>query len=115
MRRLARFLIVLVCLVVALQAVVLWDATGRRGFTRFRMADADAPATNQAAGDDLDALLAESGLEDRTGPMPHRENAFALGLLPGGFDAHAVSVLTLAGPALLAATLALLPPRRKSA
>ncbi|MFG0274394.1 MAG: hypothetical protein ACF8QF_05005 [Phycisphaerales bacterium] len=115
MRRVARFLIVLVCLVITMQAFVLWDATGRRGFTRFRIAEPAAQSPEQPNQDALDALLAESGLEDRTGPMPHRDNAFALGLLPGGFDAHAVSVLTLAGPALLGAVLALLPARRKSA
>lgn len=112
MRRVARFGVVLLCLVIAAQAVVLWSVTGRAGFTRYR--HPEAPGAS-GADSDLAALLSESGLEDRTGPMPTRDNAFAFGLLPAGADAHALSVATIAGPALLGALLALWPQRRRRA
>jgi len=109
MAAIARILVLLLALVIAGQAVVLWIATGKAGFTRFR----DPEQAPTGASDPLDDILADAGLEDDTGPMPHRENAFALGLLPAGADAHAVSVLTIAGPALACAALACIPRRRK--
>ena len=109
MATIARILVVLLALAVAGQAIVLWSATGRAGFTRFR----DPEQAPTAAHDPLDDILADAGLEHDTGPMPERENAFALGLLPAGADAHAVSVLTIAGPALACAAVACIPRRRK--
>lgn len=113
MRRLARFGIVVLCLAVALQSAILWTATGRAGFTRYR--HPEPAAQGEPRSSDLDALLAESGLEDAAGPMPIRDNAFAFGLFPAGADEHAISVLTIGGPALLGAVLALLPTKRKRA
>jgi hypothetical protein len=95
-------------LAVCAQAVVLWRATRIEGFTFTRYHDEDRAAReNERAGDDLSDLFAETGLEDNTGAVEAVPNRFMLGLLPGGSDKHAISVLTLAGPGALVSVIAL--------
>lgn len=105
----ARWVVILACFGVAAEAYLLWSATGRAGFTRYH--DADRAAREAAAKDkSLGDLFEGPGLEDTTGPMQSPPNGFALGLLPSGGGEHLVSLVTLAGPALVAGVLALVQP-----
>ncbi len=112
MRRIAKsvaWAIVLLCgLAVCAQAVVLWRATRIEGFTFTRYHDEQRAAREEEreAGDGLADLFAETGLEDNTGAIETVPNRFMLGLLPGGSDKHAISVLTLAGPGAVVAFIA---------
>ena len=96
MKRLTRVILVMACAAVIAESFVLWAATGRAGFTRYR-----DPARIERTSDEpsMSELFAGTGLEDETGAMPEVPNEFRLGLLPSGFDKHIVSVFTLAGPA----------------
>jgi hypothetical protein len=113
--RLIRGLGAILCAAVVLQTLWLWSETGRAGFTKFH--DPSVPVGAVQSSDPLDDILAQSGIEDDTGPMPERPNRFQLGLLPGGADRHAMSVLTIGGPAALAGAWllvsALLPCQRQ--
>ncbi len=111
MKRIAKsvaWAIVLVCgLSICAQAVVLWRATRIEGFTFTRYHDEERAA--REAGSDSDSLadlFADTGIEDNTGAVERVPNRFMLGLLPGGSDKHAVSVLTLAGPGALVSLIA---------
>ena len=53
----------------------------------------------EAAEGSLEDLFADTGIES----LPELENRFQLGLAPSGTGKHAVSVLTIAGPAMLIA------------
>lgn len=113
----ARWVVIIACFATAAEAYLLWSATGRAGFTRYHdaaRAQREALARERSVGE----LFEGTGLEDKTGPMERVENKFALGLLPSGGGAHLVSLVTLAGPALLAGVLALVQPllvKRKTA
>ena len=96
MKRLTRIVLLLACAAVIAESFVLWAATGRAGFTRYRDPDRETQSSDEPS---LSELFAGTGLEDETGAMPVVPNEFRLGLLPSGFDRHLVSVLTLAGPA----------------
>lgn len=89
---------------------ILWYATGAEGFTRWPNARLEGADAAPAAGE-LD-LLAEVGFDDGVdaAARPEFRSRFAFGLVPGGFDPpHLVSVVTVAGLALIAsvATVAL--------
>ena len=77
-------------------AFAVWLATGREGYTRWpdeRLAKADAPPAPGEAD-----LLAGAGFSDGAPARPDLQSRFALGLVPGGFDArHVLSVATIAG------------------
>jgi hypothetical protein len=51
----------------------------------------------------MEDLFADTGVE----ALPEVENRFALGLAPSGPGKHAVSVVTIAGPALVIAIVSL--------
>lgn len=102
MKRLTHVMLLLACAAVIAQCFVLWAATGRAGFTRYKdPTRIDKPSSEPSLSD----LFADTGLEDETGVMPQVPNEFRLGLLPSGFDKHIVSVFTLAGPAGIAALI----------
>lgn len=95
------------CAAVFAQCFVLWAATGRAGFTRYK----DPTRIEKPSGEpSLSDLFADTGLEDETGAMPQVPNEFRLGLLPSGFDKHIVSVFTLAGPAGLGIVILIFGP-----
>ncbi|TVQ64166.1 MAG: hypothetical protein EA379_02450 [Phycisphaerales bacterium] len=110
---LARIVIAVCAVGVLVQAVALWRATGGAGFTRYFD---EARAAREAAQEpSLSDLFEGTGLDDAHGKMEAVENRFALGLLPSGPDKHAVSVLTLALPSLLALGVAASPWGRRRA
>ncbi len=113
MKRIAKtvaWAIVMLCgLSVCAQAVALWRATRIDGFTFTRYHDeARAAREANAPGESLADLFADTGIEDNTGAVETVPNRFMLGLLPGGSDKHAISVLTLAGPGALVSLIAVL-------
>lgn len=101
-------LIVVVCAgAIALQSYTLWRETRIEGYTFTRYYDqARALQQREAKQDGLADLFEGTGLEDNTGAMEEIPNRFMLGLLPAGAGRDAVSLLTLAGPALLVALFA---------
>jgi hypothetical protein len=103
-----RAAIVLCSVIVVAQAFALWGQTGRAGLTRFhdpeRAARDRQTIANNAILDGPGAVPAE--------PVAESPNTFALGLLPFGLNRHALSVASLAAPAVLAAIVALIPWRR---
>ena len=108
-RILARLVVIACACAIALQAHTLWRETRIDNYTFTRYydpaRDSRSPADPLAGG--LSDLFADTGLEDNTGRMEEIPNRFMLGLLPAGPGRDAISVLTLAGPALLIALLAL--------
>lgn len=96
-------LIVVVCAgAIALQSYTLWRETRIEGYTFTRYYDqARAQQQRDAKEESLADLFEGTGLEDNTGAMEEIPNRFMLGLLPAGAGRDAVSLLTLAGPALL--------------
>jgi len=118
MKQIARVVILLCCLLIVGLAAMLWNATGRAGYTKYfdaeraqRMAEADA---EESLGD----VFEEAG----TGVAPPEplKNRFELGMLPGSpnpIDKHFVSLATIAGPAAVAAVvtlgLMLLDPKKR--
>ncbi|MGD9693046.1 MAG: hypothetical protein AB7G17_09685 [Phycisphaerales bacterium] len=115
-RLVARWTILLCCALVVAQGVLLWDATGRAGYTRFK--DTDRAAREASAPSAAD-LFADTGLTDggdvRVAEVP---NGFALGLLPSTYpwrvwDPHLASLVTIAAPALLISVLTLLLTRAR--
>ena len=102
------WVIVLICgLSVCAQAIVLWRETRIEGFTFTRYHDAERAAREASAeGESLADLFADTGIEDHTGAVTTVPNQFMLGLLPGGSDKHAISVLTVAGPGALVSLIA---------
>lgn len=103
MRVLIRLIAAALGAAVALQALALWNATGRAAWTRYH--DAERAAAEAAASEgSLADLFEDTGVhDDAGGALEALPNAFALGLLPSGPDRHAISVLTLAGPGALIA------------
>ncbi|MBI4716486.1 MAG: hypothetical protein HY763_01660 [Planctomycetes bacterium] len=87
---------------VVFQAILLWAVTGRAGFTRYY--DPARAARERAAVGAAD-LFADTGLEETTGRFEQVPNEFRLGLLPSGGGKHLLSMLTLAGPGVLAILL----------
>ncbi len=114
MRLLLRIAAALCCLVPAGLALIVWDATGRAGWTRYHdpaRAERDRAAASEGLGD----LFEGAGLNEGRGGLAKIPNDFALGLGPSGPGKHAASVATIAGPALVAALYTLLPNRRQRA
>ena len=114
-KRAIRLIGAALCAAILLQALWLWSETGRAGFTKYH--DPARPSESAQSADPLDDILAQSGIEDDTGPMTVRPNRFQLGLLPGGADRHALSVLTVGGPAVVVGLWllagAILPTRKQ--
>lgn len=108
MRRFFSLVALLCSLVVIGLSLALWNATGRAGFTRYFDA-ARAASDAQAARGSMADLFEGTGVTQGSKPMESAPNGFALGLAPGGMptDKRFVSVLTLAGPALLAGLISL--------
>jgi hypothetical protein len=106
MHPIIRALIAASCALVIAQCVILCAATGWRTFTRFP--DPDLAKMHEQQGS-LTSLFDDPGAR---GPrvIP---NDFAFGLLPTPvLTREALSVTTIAGPALLAGLLAAVPARR---
>lgn len=112
MRQLLRVAAALCCFAPAGLALVVWDATGRAGWTRYHD-PARAERDRAAASEGLGGLFDGSGLNEGRGELAKVPNDFALGLGPSGPGKHAASVATIAGPALLAGFYTLLPNRRQ--
>lgn len=98
--RIRRILIVSCLALVAAQVVVLWRATGQGILTRYF--DPNRAALERASRD-----IAAIFDDDSDRFLDDAPNRFRLGLLPAGEDEHAVSVVTLLTPLLLAAALML--------
>ncbi len=113
MVRIIRSVIVVCCLFISLQAFMLWTATGRKALTRFPTEE-----LTQQADSGLSDLFSDTGLNDDLGEVQKLDNRFTFGLLPSpAANAEAVSLMTVAGPALLVALLAIQPigwSKRKS-
>ena len=104
-------LIVLVCsIVIVVQAFALCAATGWRALTRFPQEE--IRQSSESTG--LDTLFSGTGLNDGKPPAPRLASQFTFGLLPTpALTPEAVSVTTVAGPAILMGLIALLPRRRR--
>lgn len=109
MRLLARLLLAAVVAAPAVLAFLLWDATGRAGWTRYRDADR-AEREAAAAEESLADLFEDTGVNDELGALDTVPNEFALGMLPSGGGRHLVSLATIAVPSLLGAAWILLAP-----
>jgi hypothetical protein len=104
-----RGLMVVLGLAVAGQAAWLCLATGGRALTRFASAEV-AMGSNPG---DLSSLFEGTGLNEKAGEMGAVRNEFTFGWLPSPtLGPEALSVLTVGGPGLLVALLALVPSRR---
>ena len=91
-----RLIVLGCCAVVIAMTLLLWSATGRAGYTRYHDAER-AERDAQAAQGSIADLFADTGIE----ALPEVENRFMLGLAPSGPGKHSVSVITIAGPAML--------------
>jgi hypothetical protein len=99
MRTIAR-LFALACVAAILTpAFMLWDATGRRTFTKM---PSPGYAELQKQEGSLSGLFGE---EPKA--QPPIDNEFRLGLLPSGWGGEAMSVVSVGGPAILVGLLAL--------
>ncbi len=112
---LARAISLVCCAAVVALTLVVWNATGRAGFTRYFDAARFERDRAAAAGSVAD-LFEGTGVTDGAKPMEGAPNSFALGLAPsaGPLDKGFASVATIAGPAALAALLSLVIGRRSS-
>jgi len=82
-------------LVVIVASIVAFVATGAEVFTKL-----PSESLERSEGeDDLGALFEDTGLDESHAEMQHVENRLALGLLPSGPGAGALSVATLSIPA----------------
>lgn len=108
LRTLARLVALACCAVVVALSFVVWNATGRAGFTRLHD-PARAERDRQAAAGSVADLFEGTGVAEGAKPLEGAPNDFALGLLPGGgpMDARFASVATIAGPAALAGVISL--------
>lgn len=103
LRMLWRVVVFGCAMMVIAMTLMLWSATGSAGYTKFHdaeRAERDAQAAQQGSFEDL---FADAGAEIEA--MPEVKNLFALGLAPSTkkIDKHLVSVVTIAGPALVIA------------
>jgi len=110
-----RLIVIVCCALIVSLTLMLWDATGRAGYTRFHDPER-AQREAEARSESLEDLFADTGIET----LPAMENRTRLGLAPSGFDAHLASVITIAGPAMViglgaGASLVLLLMRRAKA
>jgi hypothetical protein len=97
-------------LAIAAQAILLCGATGWRAFTRF---PSEEIARTSNSGD-LSELFDRAGLNERQGAMESLRSEFTFGWLPSPtFGREGLSVLTIGGPGLALALLALIPSRRR--
>lgn len=109
MQRIHRDIIAGVCLLAVLASITLYIATGAKGYSR--RADPEVAAMNEQSGmGDL--------FEQETGTVAEETDSgltgeYAFGLAPGGpHSLDAMSVLTVAGPAVVIALAAHLLYRR---
>ncbi len=107
---LARMVAVSCCVLILAQTMLVWNSTGRAGYTRFRD---EARAAREAGSPGAADLFADTGLGGASGvAIAVIPNEFALGLLPSTYpwrvwDPHIVSVLTIGAPALLCGAVGL--------
>lgn len=105
MRIVLHALILLASLVVIAMAMVLWDATGRAGYTKYFDPERAAATQEAEESDSIGDLFGEAGAEVES--VDRIKNRFEFGLAPSGPDKHIASVATIAGPAAFAALLSL--------
>lgn len=115
MRRILTVWITLVCCALVMaQTLLVWNSTGRAGFTRLPDPSRAARSADAASVADLFADTGLGGDADvRVSDVP---NEFALGLLPSTYpwriwDAHLASVVTIGVPAALIGLIAASGPR----
>ena len=112
MTRLIRIVIVLCCTAVIAQAFILYAATGRRAFTRYPSPELAKMHEEQGSLTSLFDSPSGSGTPSGSEGPPLIANDFTFGLLPSpALSPEALSVSTIAGPALLAALLAMFAGR----
>jgi len=102
--------------VLLLGSLLAYVSTGARAFTRFPSPELEAQQAQEAqdedAGEDLDALFEETGVNEEHGELQDIESEFTFGLLPGGPGKASISVATFAGLALVLSGGAVLLERR---
>ena len=113
--RLLRPMLFLLGVVLIVQPLLLWNATGRATFTRY-VNEARAAAEAQSAQSDVASLFDNTGVNDGFETIELEPNRFALGLLPSTYphriwDRDLVSVLTIAGPGAIVLFVSILPLR----
>jgi hypothetical protein len=102
MRTLLRVAGVFLGVVIALQALMLWNATGGAMFTAYPTAARAQMQQWDAAAEAIFAAGEDPPAPGEVTPPPGAEvtnNSFKFGLLPAGADKHVASVMTIAGPA----------------
>lgn len=91
-------------LAIALQALMLWNATGGAMFTAYPTAARAQMQQWDAAAEAIFAAGEDPPAPGEAKPAPGADvtnNSFKFGMLPSGADKHAASVFTIAGPALV--------------
>lgn len=109
----SRLMVVAAAALLSLGAVVMWAATGARGWTRY---PSEALAEAQGGADDgggFGDLFADTGLTDEAGELESVDNEFRFGLLPSGPGRDALSVASVVGPSVVVSALVLWRGRRK--
>lgn len=102
----------MVCAASIAVAIGVSLATGSRPFTRFH----DKEVANVSETDDLSGLFGETGLADQHGELESVDSRFALGWLPSGPGRASLSVMTIAGFAVVVGAVAVfLDVRRRKA
>lgn len=114
--RVLKKMVVLACsLAVVSLSLSLWSATGRQMYTR--LYDRDRAEREAANGNNLASLFEDTTpLPGASAPIAEVPNRFMFGLAPSTypwrlFDPELLSVLTLAGPAVLIGLIEITPRR----
>jgi hypothetical protein len=105
-----RLLVFVLGLGVAAQAVALCGLTGWRVLTRYPSEEIARTSEDGA----LSSLFDDAGLNEGRGRMESITSEFAFGWLPSPtLGPEALSVVSVGGPGLLMALVALVPSRRR--
>jgi hypothetical protein len=110
MRTVVRLAAIVLVGAILAQLLMLWDTTGRRVFT---FIPSDRLAQLQQQEGTLTGLF-DDAAAPTTPKLPPINNTFGLGLLPAGMGMEAVSVTTLALPAMAVGCLAFCRGSRRS-
>lgn len=105
MRNIGFLIVLLAGMCISALSLALWDATGRASFTQLPSAQLAKMEHASATPD----VLADLGMNDKAGEPAKIDNGFRFGLFPAGIGnnlADAVSVASVAGPALLTVLVA---------
>jgi hypothetical protein len=99
MRTIARLFALVLVAAILVPTFMLWDGTGRKGFTALPNANFEQLQKQEGS---LSGLF--GGAAPEQAPI---DNSFRFGLFPAGMGPEAMSVTTVAGPAILLGLLAL--------